>query len=77
MLKILLVLLLFYSFISFGRLAYPPPDTAVPGDVRITEIMADAMPAVGLPEAEYIELYNASSKTFNLLNWKYSDATAT
>lgn len=54
---------------------YRRPVVALPGDVRITEILADYAPAVGLPESEYFEIYNASAKTFNLANWKYSDAT--
>ena len=54
---------------------YRRPVIAQPGDVRITEILADYSPAVDLPESEYFELYNASAKTFDLTNWKYSDAT--
>ncbi|QNF31691.1 lamin tail domain-containing protein [Adhaeribacter swui] len=54
---------------------YERPVIALPGDVRITEILADYSPAVGLPESEFFEIYNASGKTFNLANWKYSDAT--
>jgi len=39
-------------------------------DVIITEIMADPSPPVGLPETEYIEIYNASEYNFNLSGWK-------
>ncbi|RDC64638.1 lamin tail domain-containing protein [Adhaeribacter pallidiroseus] len=54
---------------------YLRPVIALAGDLRITEILADYSPAVNLPESEYFEIYNASGKTFNLVNWKYSDAT--
>ncbi|WP_066508464.1 lamin tail domain-containing protein [Rufibacter sp. DG15C] len=48
---------------------------AQPGDVRITEIYADLNPLQDLPAAEFFEVHNQSDKTFNLQNWKYSDAT--
>jgi hypothetical protein len=40
------------------------------GDVIISEIMADPLPAVSLPGKEYIELMNRTEYTFNLKNWK-------
>jgi hypothetical protein len=46
---------------------------ADPGDVIITEIMADPFPAVTLPAKEYIEIYNRTEYTFNLKDWTLSD----
>lgn len=46
-------------------------------DVIINEIFADPSPIVGLPSAEFIEIYNKSSKTFDISNWKLSDASGT
>lgn len=69
-----------YSNVQTGpesrSFTYKRPVIAQPGDVRITEILADYSPASGLPETEYFEIYNASAKTFDLDGWKYSDATA-
>jgi hypothetical protein len=49
-------------------------DNATFGDVIITEFMADPSPSSGLPEVEYIEVFNRSSKYFNLSGWKISDS---
>ena len=46
---------------------------AEPNDVIITEFLADPSPVVGLPEAEFIEIYNRSASTFDLENWTVSN----
>ena len=62
--------------VSFtNSLLYRPPATVQYQDVRINEILADVSPTVGLPDAEYIELYNRSTQAIDLAGWQYSDAT--
>jgi hypothetical protein len=41
-------------------------DQALPYELLVTEIMADPTPVLGLPDAEYLELFNTTSKIFNL-----------
>ncbi|MDZ7742825.1 MAG: lamin tail domain-containing protein [Bacteroidota bacterium] len=45
---------------------------AHPFDVVINEIMADPSPAVGLPEYEYLELFNLTDYDIDLGGWRLS-----
>lgn len=45
-------------------------------DIIITEIFADPSPQIGLPDAEFIELYNRSNNAVDLAGWKFSDGSS-
>lgn len=53
---------------------YFVPATPSYRDVVINEIFADPTPQLGLPAADFIELYNASDSVFDLNGWVFSDA---
>ena len=45
-------------------------------DIIISEIMADQNPQVGLPDAEFVELYNRSTNPFDLEGWTFTDGSS-
>lgn len=61
---------------STSSMTYYESGAASHYDIIINEIMADPNPVVGLPEKEYIELYNRSSKTFNLEGFTIKDGSS-
>jgi hypothetical protein len=58
------------------NLSYLIGETPQPGDVLISEFFPDPTPSVGLPESEFVEIYNQSEKIFDLSDWKLKDATS-
>ena len=56
-----------------GTFTYLVAEVPLPGDIIITEFMADPSPVIGLPELEFVEIYNKSAKYFDLTGWKLGD----
>jgi hypothetical protein len=56
---------------------YFVPDTPSKREVVINELYPDESPSFGLPGSEFIELFNASNKIFDLAGWSISDGTTT
>lgn len=52
--------------------SYLPPG---PGDIIISEVMADPSPAVSLPAREYLEIYNRTPGAVSLKNWNLATET--
>jgi hypothetical protein len=61
---------------QFSDFSYLIAEIPMPGDVIINEFIADETPSEGLPMVEYVEIYNKSSKYFNLQGWKLGDASS-
>ena len=54
------------------------PSLAVYRDVVMNEIFADPSPIIGLPDGEFVEIYNTSTtKIFDLANWQITDGSST
>ncbi|TXI83843.1 MAG: hypothetical protein E6Q38_02795 [Crocinitomicaceae bacterium] len=62
--------------IQSTNFSYLVAETPVKGDVILNEFVCDESPAVGLPAVEYVEIYNKSTKYFNIQNWKLGDAAS-
>lgn len=56
---------------------YFVPDVAAYRDVVINELFPDPSPIVGLPDAEFVEIFNNSTKFFDLDGWTLSDGSST
>ncbi len=67
----------FDDFVVSGNPYIDPSQPADYKDVIITEIFPDPSPVIGLPEDEFIELYNRSTKIINLTGWKFTDGGST
>lgn len=62
--------------LGYHKAEFALPMPAAFRDVLITEIFADPSPQVGLPDAEFIEIYNRSNNPIDLKNWKFSDGSS-
>lgn len=59
-----------------GQLLYFRPGIAKQKSVLITEFLADPTPQIGLPNAEFVELFNAGNEPFDLAAWGLSDGSS-
>jgi len=55
---------------------YLVPDEAAFRDIILNEFLPDPSPAIGLPEVEFVEVFNRSSKILDLSGWTISDASS-
>jgi hypothetical protein len=53
------------------------PVPAETNDLIFTEVFADPNPVVALPEIEFFEIHNRSTKVFDLENWTVNDNSTT
>lgn len=50
-------------------------ESALQKDIVVNEIMADPVPPIGLPDREYLELFNRSGKALDLHDWTITNGT--
>ena len=62
---------------GFNKLNFVIPLPSKNKDLIITEIFADPSPQIGMPDAEFIEIYNRSNNPIDLNGWKLSDGSST
>lgn len=60
---------------STANFTFFAPVVASFREVVINEFMPDPNPVVGLPDAEFVELFNTTEQTINLENWNLSGGT--
>ena len=66
----------YFDNIYFGNPIIPAvPNTPNVRSVVINELYADPTPSNGMPDAEYIELFNADSLSYELSGWKLVNST--
>jgi hypothetical protein len=63
--------------LPLSRAAFGVGRNPVYHQLIITEVMADESPRVGLPEAEYVELYNPTDQLLSLSGVTFTDDNAT
>lgn len=61
------------AFLSFTYFVTEPASVR---DIVINEFIPDPNPVVNMPDAEFVELYNASQKYINIGGWKITDGSS-
>ncbi|MEJ0054576.1 MAG: Ig-like domain-containing protein [Bacteroidota bacterium] len=61
--------------VSVNCLFFQPVDSHNK-DIIFTEIFPDGAPQIGLPNAEFVEIYNRTSDPFNVAGWKLTDGSS-